>query len=226
MGHWAGGGPEAAETLRASAADELALRESRAAWTRPRSACARIRPRLPISTGTGEGRDEAGCAGDNGRLACAWRWRNLRCGRVSKPAVPARRVRVTALGRLEAQHGLLRGPPRPPRDLRSAGPSPGHPSAARSGIGPIETERTRAGAPSRRRRSGCGNSTGAWRVSSGRRPAHARCAPRARAVRDRGWVRVLAAWKDGAEEGELDGRPLAEAYPMTVRRRTRSPTIA
>lgn len=39
----------------------------------------------------------------------------------------------------------------------------------------------------------------------------------ARQRRDQGWDRVLAAWKDGAEEGEFDGRPLAEAYPLIVK---------
>ena len=38
----------------------------------------------------------------------------------------------------------------------------------------------------------------------------------ARAVRDQAWARVLAAWQQGAEAGSLDGKPLAEAYPLTV----------
>lgn len=38
----------------------------------------------------------------------------------------------------------------------------------------------------------------------------------ARRHRDQAWARVRAAWQQGAEAGELDGRPLAEAYPLTV----------
>ncbi|AGA91152.1 hypothetical protein Thimo_2416 [Thioflavicoccus mobilis 8321] len=38
----------------------------------------------------------------------------------------------------------------------------------------------------------------------------------ARARRDAAWARVRSAWLDGVEAGELDGRPLAEAYPQTV----------
>ena len=38
----------------------------------------------------------------------------------------------------------------------------------------------------------------------------------ARRLRDQGWEQVLAAWKGEAEEVELDGRPLAEAYSLSV----------
>ena len=40
----------------------------------------------------------------------------------------------------------------------------------------------------------------------------------ARRHRDQGWDRVRTAWKEGADEGELDGQPLVDAYPLTVKR--------
>ena len=43
----------------------------------------------------------------------------------------------------------------------------------------------------------------------------------ARRLRDQGWEQVLAAWKGEAEEVELDGRPLAEAYPLSVQQADR-----
>ncbi len=214
------GDPDAVESLRVAAADELALREASA---RLDSALERLEEnRTKIADLDGE-LEKVGnklavlAAADVSALRSA-------LARTSGAAERVKRLsqlesdQKAALRRLEAQHGLLRGVP---EDHRATFDLP-VPAAATvrqfdSESCGIEAERTGAEsaiAEANERLLDLGGRLA--RLERGGALPTLEALQKARHTRDRCWDRVLAAWKDGVEEGEVDGRPLVEAYPRTV----------
>ncbi|MEA3275148.1 MAG: AAA family ATPase [Pseudomonadota bacterium] len=216
------GEPDAVESLRAQAAEELALREAAGNLDSVaerlqayQDETARIKRELDKAAKKLAALPTADVSALRSALA-----RTTGAAEAAKGLSEKEADLTTALRKLERQHGLLKGAPADHRatfELRV-------PAAAT--LRQLETESTRIDLDLTRAEDAVSEADGKLQQLGGqldrleRRGALPTIAAlqEARDHRNRGWEQVLAAWKGGGQEGELDGRPLADAYPLTVKK--------
>lgn len=216
------GEPDAAESLRVLVAEELAMGE--AARRLDAAGEALQKNRDVVAALDQELEEVAGRLGalatlDAGALRPALA-QTAAAAETLKRLGPLDAECTGARRRLEAQQGLLRLGPGDP------GPFAALPVPAAATLRQFEQEASRIEARRNAAEAELDEAGDRLRGLSGRleRLERGGVLPSiadlysARVARDRAWDRVLVAWKQGAEEGELDGLPLAEAYPRSVLR--------
>lgn len=215
------GEPEAVEALRLTASQEMAVAEEAESLDRAEAAL-RINAQ-EIERVQGD-LDRAGqaLAGLTAMDASAMRTAltDSEAGSVAAQGISRKEADLqTAFRRLKDQYTLLTGAP---ADLRATFELPIPTDAELRGfeVGRAQLDRDREDTEDviREARVRIGELKGQLQRLEGRGELpYLEDLARLRHLRDAGWEQVIAAWKGGAEAGDLDGLPLEEAYPRRVR---------